>query len=165
MTKKAIFCLIEFLYELRTKVNLGGFQTFFHVKQSDFQNNKWLLGYTQKCMKEAKTGFGRNATIPKLIQIFSSQFDKTILKQVTTLCLNFEFVSFELTDKYRVKKRYGRDGPGRFFTDIDLMVKQKLFYSINHIKSINSFRDVALFESPMWMRKEALLLSLSEINK
>ena len=47
--------------------------TLFHVKQSDFQNIKWLLSYTKKCTKKRqKTGFRRNAIIPNQ-QIFIIQ--------------------------------------------------------------------------------------------
>ena len=31
-----------------------GLMTFFHVKQSDFKNIKWLLSYNQKCVKNGK---------------------------------------------------------------------------------------------------------------
>ena len=48
----------------------------------------------ENAWKKAKTGFRKNAIIPKPIKIFNLKFDTTILKMITVLCWNFEFVSF-----------------------------------------------------------------------
>ena len=50
---------------------------------------------------------------------------------------------------------------GRFITDIDYMVENKLFCFIDHIEKLNSFLDIALFESPIWLWKEALMRACS----
>ena len=48
-----------------------GLLTFFHVKKSDFKNVKWLLSYTQKCMKKRqKTDYRRNAIFSKPRKIY-----------------------------------------------------------------------------------------------
>ena len=38
-------------YQIKSKLILMEHLTFFHVKQSDFQNVMWFLSYTQKFMK------------------------------------------------------------------------------------------------------------------
>ena len=51
---------------MEIKVTLNGPLTIFHVKQSNFQNIKWFLSYTQKCVNEGqKTAIRRNTLIPK----------------------------------------------------------------------------------------------------
>ena len=92
-----------------------------------------------------KTGFRRNCIIPKPTKIFHSKFETIILKPISIFFWNFKSLSFELTEKWRVKDRYGRVGPSP--------------------KKINSFRDIALFESSIWLRKEALLRSRWHENK
>ena len=48
-------------------------------------------------------------------------------------------------------------GPGRFITDIDYMVKMKYILIYNSYRKKNSsFRDIALFENPICLLKEAL---------
>ena len=86
------------------------------------------------------------------MNIFHSNFDKIILKPVTTLCWNFKFVYFEMTEKNR-------------FTYVDYMVKKKNFIFQIPIKKNNSFQDSALFESPIWMCKEALLRARSAYSQ
>ena len=55
--------------------------------------------------KRQKTDCRMSAIILKPMKIFISQFDTIISKPVTTMCVSFEF-----TEKYRVKERYGWAG-------------------------------------------------------
>ena len=60
-----------------------------------------------------------------------------------------------LRNKLSKSVMVGPDGAelGRFIKEIDKMVKTNC--SISHIEKINSFLDIALFESPLWLLKEA----------
>jgi len=49
LPKKSILYLIKTIFQINTILILIGFDTFFRVKQSGFQNIKWFLSYTQKC--------------------------------------------------------------------------------------------------------------------
>ena len=49
-----------------------------------------------------------------------------------------------MREKKTVKERYGLS---RFITDIDSMVRRKLFLFESYIEKTKSFQDVALFES------------------
>ena len=56
--------------------------TYFHMKQSDFENTKWFLTYRQKCMKkERKLIFTRYVVISKPIEFTYSKFYTKIVKQ------------------------------------------------------------------------------------
>ena len=50
--------------------------TFFHVKQSNFKNKKWLLSYTKKCVKKLKEQtFAIN---PKQMKFFNPKVEEYI---------------------------------------------------------------------------------------
>ena len=91
-TKKVIFILYK-----KTKSLMMGLLTFFHVRQSNFENIVWFLSNTHKFMKIAiKTNLTRKVIISKSTNVSSSKLDTTFLKLAPTLCQNFNFVYFEL---------------------------------------------------------------------
>ena len=58
------------------------------------------MSYTNQCMKNwQKNGFTRSAKTSNPNIIYTSMFFTEIFKPVTDSCLNFKFVSFELTEK------------------------------------------------------------------
>ena len=68
------FLLPNIFFSNKNEVNLKGFLTLFHVKQSEFGNIKRFLSYIQICMKNCKkkTGFTGIAIHSKSIKIFGS---------------------------------------------------------------------------------------------
>ena len=82
----------------------------------------------------------------------------TVLKPVSTL-LNFQFCIFwtdwDITRQRAL--RSGRVAPGRAgSTRTSIIWSKRIFNcSINHVENTISFRDIALFQSPIWLWDEA----------
>ena len=139
-----------------------GLLSLFHVKQSDFKNIKWFLSYIKKFMEERqKTDFRRNCLTQRPIKIVYSKFEKKQVKNHYSSCVKFSNMYLLNWLKTNASKSvtvgWGRADPGRFITNIYYILKKKYFCSIDHIEKINSFRGIALFESPIWLWKGALL--------
>ena len=60
--QKKIFYLIVFIFQTKRILILIGLLALFHMEQSNFENIYWLLGYTQKCMKNCNY-----LTLPKML--------------------------------------------------------------------------------------------------
>ena len=90
---------------------LIGIVAFFHVKQPDFENNKWVLSLTQKSNKKiTKKRFSEKRYNFETNEDFLFKIRYHNLKPVYTKCWNFKFVSSELTEKLTVKDRYDQVG-------------------------------------------------------
>ena len=72
------------------------------------------------------------------------------------LVLKFKSVTSELFEKKTVKELHCQAGPSRDgFSRIPSMSSERnIFCSMSHIEKINSFRDIALLESPIVLWKE-----------
>ena len=70
-----------------------------------------ILNGSELYAKIYKKNSTRNAITSKLKMIFKSNFETTFLNSLTKFWANFEFGSFEVTEKQSVKKRDGRAGP------------------------------------------------------
>ena len=108
-------------------------------EQSHFGNIKFSLSYTQKCMKKKwqKNRLYEKRYSFEIMKGFYSKFWYDNSKPGSTLCQNFKFVSFELTEITRQRAvRPGRAGPGRFIKNIDYMFKNKHFLFHKHYQNI-----------------------------
>ena len=71
--------------------------------------------------------------------IFGWKFDATVLKSVTTLCQNFKFVSFELTEILPIKEHCSRIGlgmAGPVHHGYRLYGKKKTFFSLSNAEKM-----------------------------
>ena len=92
---------------IKLVVTVTVFRTSFHVKQSEFDNIRWFLSYTWRCMKKDKNLYmSRNAIDASILKIFCLKTDIKISRPASVLCRNFQVEYFHLFEKRTAKQRH-----------------------------------------------------------
>ena len=117
------------------------------------------MSYTQKCMENGKNPAYENRYDFESKQFFWLKFDTKIIKPETKLCKKFQFVSFnQWLGNNPSKSVIAEPGLSSHIS----IIWSKIFFLFHkpYKKEINSFREIALFEIPIWLQKEAVYSQL-----
>ena len=106
----------------------------------------------------------RNATPSKQIKISSSKFYTIITKPVTRLYENpklciLNWLRYNLSKSVRAGP--GRVWPNRLIAYINFMIMNENFWFYNKYRKVHSIREIALFESSIWIWMETLECELA----
>ena len=84
------YTLETLFFQFKPKLILKKTQNFFHIKQSDFAYTKWLMSFTQICMKKGKKQpYEKPYDFVKQKNILVPKFYMSFSKPLQKLCQDF----------------------------------------------------------------------------